>query len=102
MSLVTLAQAKAHLKIAWNDEDDDISLKLTQAQDIVLDYLKKPDDEWTPSDVPGRVTSAILMVLTALYQADDNGAELLEGLSGGDISNPVVGVLYRLRDPALA
>lgn len=101
-SLVTLAEAKAHLRVYWNDEDANITSVIEQAQDIVLDYIKKPDAEWIPEDVPARVKSAILMIVTALYQDDDNGAKTLSGLSGGDISNPVVAVLYRLRDPALA
>jgi len=40
MSLVTLAQAKAHLRVTTSDSDDDILLKLDQATGIILDYLK--------------------------------------------------------------
>lgn len=38
--LCTLAQAKSHLRITDNTRDDDIYLKLQQASDIVIDYLK--------------------------------------------------------------
>lgn len=80
---------------------DDITLKITQATDIVLDYLKKGDDEWTVDTVPGRVSAAIILVIGSLYD-DGAKAELLQGLAGGDLANPVVAILYRLRDPTLA
>lgn len=80
---------------------EDIELKISQATDIVLDYIKKADDEWTPETVPGRVSAAIIMVVQCLFD-DGAKAELLAGLAGSDLKNPLVAILYRLRDPALA
>ena len=40
MALLTLAQAKSHLRITSSDYDADITLKLAQAEEIILNYLK--------------------------------------------------------------
>lgn len=40
MAILTLAQAKAHLRITTSNDDTDITLKLAQAEAIVIDYLK--------------------------------------------------------------
>lgn len=39
-ALVTLEQAKRHLRVTSSTSDDDIELKVEQASGIVLDYLK--------------------------------------------------------------
>src|SRR4051812_6869347 len=41
-TLVTLAQAKTHLRITDTDHDTEVQLKLDQAEAIILDYLKNP------------------------------------------------------------
>lgn len=79
----------------------DIHLKMAQATDIVVDYIKKPDHEWTVQTVPGQVSAAILLVIASLFD-DFRAAEMLAGLSGGDLKNPVVALLHRMRDPSLA
>lgn len=101
VALVSLAEAKKHLRVEHQDDDADIYMKAEQATEIVVDYLKKPDHGWTHADVPFRVNAAILLVLTALYD-DRDKAEMLRGLADGDRGNPVVGLLYRMRDPAIA
>src|SRR5688572_2481463 len=40
MALITLADAKDHLRITSDDDDADLLLKVEQASDIVLGYLK--------------------------------------------------------------
>jgi hypothetical protein len=115
MSLITVAQANDHLRLDLENDgssppnfDDprvpELQLKMDEATDAVLDYLKVGQDSpplWDDETVPPRVRAAILLVLTSLY--DDRAAgEMLAGLSGGDLKNPVVALLYRLRDPAMA
>lgn len=78
----------------------DVEWKMAQATEIVIDYLKKPDHEWTVADVPGQVSAAIILVIRALFDGEE--AELLSGLAKGDTATPVVALLMRLRDPALA
>jgi len=114
-ALVTVAQVDNALRLdlagdigdASADDDgdtarlDDIELKITQATDIVLDYITDPDPYWDVDTVPGRVSAAIILVIKSLYD-DSAKAAMLAGLAGGDLANPVVGLLYRLRDPTLA
>lgn len=40
MAILTLVQAKAHLRITTSNDDADITLKLAQAEAIIIDYLK--------------------------------------------------------------
>ena len=101
MALVTLEDVRLRLRIDFFDEDLDIDSMILQAEDAVLDYLKVEDDEWDIDTAPARVKAAILLLVQDLF---DNRAEpkLLPGLAGGQLNNPVVALLYRLRDPAMA
>ncbi len=114
-ALITVEQANDHLRLDLETDgssppafDDirlpDLQLKMDQATDIVLDYLKVGQDSpplWDTETVPGRISAAILLVLQSLYDDSAAGA-MLSGLAGGDLKNPVVCLLYRSRDPALA
>jgi hypothetical protein len=96
--LVTLEQAKAHLRVTDDDSNDEIGLKATLASEIVLNYVTHADkDEWTDSSVPGSVQASVFLVLTDLW--DHRG--------GGDdeevfLSSAVKSLLRRYRDPPLA
>lgn len=99
MALVTLEQAKRHLRLEDDDEDIDLDEKIDQASEIVLDYLKRSESSWEdPEFVPRPIQAATLLVLLALY--DDR-----EGTGKGDYLNPggaVERLLIRYRDPAYA
>jgi hypothetical protein len=76
--LVTLTQAKAHLRItlpALDPGDLDLQLKLDQAEAIILDYLDTAaDPTWvSPATAPGPVTASILLALCDLveHRGDD-------------------------------
>lgn len=104
MALVTLEQVNAalHLDLIEGDErTPDVELKISQAEDAVIDYLKKPDHGWTEENVPGRVSAAVMILVQSLLD-DAATPELISGLGTGDPKNPVVALLYRLRDPSLA
>jgi hypothetical protein len=98
MALITKKQAKDHLLIDYDDRDDDLELKMLQAEEIVIGYLKKPDHGWTEGTVPKTVQAAILLVLTALFDDRDGNGEGDYITSGG----PVARLLARHRDPAIA
>ncbi|KSV72939.1 hypothetical protein N182_28860 [Sinorhizobium sp. GL2] len=104
MALVTLDQVNLALRLDLVDNDDripDVNLKIKQAESAVIRFLKKPDHGWTEETVPGEVSAAILIVIQSLLDEADTGA-MLAGLGTGDPKSPVVALLYRLRDPALA
>lgn len=117
MALVTLSEVNNALKLDLDiDADpsenqdmgriDDIEAKIAQAEDIVLDYIKHPEgsEDWDEDTVPGRVKAAVILVVGALMGDDEKQTEMLSGLQGGEVTlaNPIVALLYRLRDPALA
>jgi N-acetylglucosamine kinase-like BadF-type ATPase len=85
---------------------DDVEAKIAQAEDIVLDYLKNPDDAvyWDYETAPDRVKAATIMVVDCLMKGDENANRILAGLQGATdgLANPVVALLYRMRDPAIA
>lgn len=113
--LITVDEAASHLRIDLETDGaspatitdarlPDIEMKMAQATDIILDYLKiEPTSppKWTEETVPDRVRAAILLTLSSLYDDRDDG-KLIAGLAGGDLFNPIVALLYRLRDPTLA
>lgn len=95
VALVTLAEAKTHLRIVGNDHDDDVTMKALQASEIVMDYLKRDaaEEYWDDETVPTLVKAAVLLALGSLFANRE----------GGDpISEAVKSILHRYRDPALA
>jgi hypothetical protein len=103
--LVTLTQAKAHLRITTSADDVDIQLKLDQAEGIIRDYLKDPDAAWvSPATAPAPVTAAILLMTTHLYEhrGDDMAGSLNSGQPDTQVWEAIGRLLMRLRDPALA
>lgn len=102
MALVTLQEADDHLRLDLQSGDEreaDVLLKMEQATDIVLDYLKTEESGWDEETVPRSIHAAILLVLGDLWEAREGGAE------NGDYISPngtVARLLHRFRDPALA
>jgi hypothetical protein len=97
-TLITIEQAKQQLRIDFDDQNADLQMKMEQASDIIVDYLKKPDHGWNTETVPKTVQAAILLVLTALFDDRDGSGE-------GDYitpNGPVARLLARHRDPAIA
>lgn len=90
--MITLDQAKYHLRVDGNHEDADIQTRLTLATAIVLDYLKDSAAPTTHgADV---IDAAILLVLGELYMNREGGADPL--------SPSVRALLERQREPTLA
>lgn len=110
MSLVSIDQAKAHLRIDTDSlipsdaADADLLLKIDAAEGIILDYLKIPvtsPEYWDSSTVPPMVQAAILLQLGELYRF--RGDDVEHGpQTTGDLSPIVTNILRRYRDPALA
>lgn len=102
MALVTLVEAKSHLRVMHDDEDNDITLRMEAATEIVVDYIKQPDNEWTDADAPFLIKAAILLVLADLYENRGDGESPEYGQADGYLTKPVTAILHRYRDPALA
>lgn len=96
--LITLEEAKDHLHITTAAHDADITAKLRQAQDVILDYLKHgADPAWTAETLPLPVRAGMLLVLTHLYE--DRGDDMARD---EDLWLALGRLLARFRDPALA
>jgi len=105
MTLVTVEQAKVHLNLDHDFDDGKVTLIVEQASAILLNYLKKPDDFWDDNDVPGSVSAACLLIVGALYENREGfeGGQSLSGYSSpAPLSNAVMDLVHRYRDPALA
>lgn len=103
MALVTLDQAKRHLRVWHDDEDDDVLEKADHASAIVVNYLNRDDLTWTDadngsppvkSDAPFEVQAAVLMVLDILWDVR-NGGDIEYGQADGYLSKPITAILHR-------
>jgi hypothetical protein len=98
--LVTLAEAKTHLRITDTVHDADITQKLDAAQELVLaKQALAVDPTWDAATAPKVVKHSILILLDAFYErrGGDEGAEQLrKALETVDL------LLALYRYPALA
>lgn len=90
--LVTLDETKDRLSINFVSQDTRIQGLIDEATDIVVGYIMKPEHGWTAATVPGRIKSAILLVVARLYANDD----------GPVITDAVKSILRRDRKPVVA
>lgn len=106
--IVTLDQAKYHLRLDGNDEDTELPSMIAAAQSAVLNYLKVQDISslavGSPPAVPTNVTNAaraaVLLMLGYLYRLRDNDDD--KEYQQGYLPRPVTALLYSLRDPSAA
>jgi hypothetical protein len=97
--LVTLADAKVHLRIRDTDHDADVDAKRSAASAIVFRHLKQQaDPAWTATTVPGDVKSAVLVLLTFLYQERGDG---VAPTSAVEVWACIDRILAWRRDPAV-
>lgn len=114
--LVSLDEVKMHLGLTgMTEHDDNLELKMAEAEALVLDYLKNhlgTDDErtaryavidaWTDEDVPPQVRAAIFRMVGNLWADRGDDLEATAKLQDGDLPKNVTMFLRRLRDPAIA
>jgi hypothetical protein len=125
MMLVSLQQAKENLLIDFNTYDTDITLKISSASGMVLNYLKSRrnlyvllvDDDGLPLlDSRGEVIYELdsqgtrivrdevkhaVLILVGMFFRDRDGVEAKDW-APGFLPAPVTAILYPLRDPAIA
>ena len=103
--LVTLAQAKEHLRIDTADGDADLTLKIHAASAAVLNYMKSASvyetvqSGGTPA-VRFEVQASVLLMLGYLNKDRDGDPD--HEYEAGMLPRPVTALLYALRDPSLA
>lgn len=125
MMLVTLEEAKANMFVTFDNQDDDIRLKIRAASGAILNYLKNRTKlyqvEYTSDGEPELDSNG-----KPVYVTDSNGARLvrdeikqatliLVGImfrdrDGSEAKNwehgylpfPVTALIWQLRDPSLA
>jgi hypothetical protein len=113
VDLVTLAQAKDHLRITTvlgDPSDADLDLKRAQAQAIILEYCtttahwREVALTWDATTVPFAVQAAILLELGELwrFRGDDRADEGPAATDGFDLAPAIRALLTRSRDPVLA
>lgn len=113
--LVTLEQAKAHLRVTHTADDDDIILKTEAASAAIINYLKPAvtdafldtagdpimtGDSPPVSTVPRIAQQATLLMLGWMFcyrEGDDEKAFI-----PGYLPAPIISLLYPLRDPTLS
>lgn len=87
--LIPLQKAKSVCRVTGTDDDERIDEFRKAAQKIVIDYCKVADDYWDVA-LPLHVDSAMKLVLINLYEGEP------------PLSDAVIKLLERARDPALA
>jgi hypothetical protein len=108
-NLITFTEAKAQLSVDHDLDDAMINSMRRRASAIVLDYIKidigATDFDWfdlfgepVQDSVPDEVAAATLLVLGAMYENRDGDVFR----SPAPISQPVIDLLWRHRDPAMA
>jgi hypothetical protein len=98
--LVTLPEAKVHLRITDTASDADISQKLAAAEEFVFAKLgDAADPAWTGATAPKGVRNAILIALDAFYErrgGDETAEDLRKALEA------IHHLLGLYRDPSVA
>lgn len=97
MDLLTQQEAARHLRLTATDLSDpdtaaSVALYTATATAAVLDYVKKPENDWTPLTVPQTIKAAIMLTL----------GEFFENREGGDIPPGARRLLTMHRTPTVA
>jgi hypothetical protein len=112
MALITVAQAKAHLRMPGvPDDDPDLLQKMAAAEAAILTYINTTDYwrsvsvGWTDeTTTPADVQHAILTKLAEMdrYRGDDVQGQGAAYEATSDMSPEITRLLRRWRDPVLA
>lgn len=102
--LINLIEAKRQIRVDHDDDDADITSKIEEASDAIINYLKLSGipTAWSGAtgdspgtEVPGRVKAATKLAVGILWEHRGEGVV--------DVLSPAVrSLLHRDRDPAVA
>jgi hypothetical protein len=99
MNLITVKEARAHLRLEEDVLTDALTLAVAAANACAWTYLKRKED-YPEDDIPGDVKMAALL-MAGFFIRDPDGAEAEKWLQGYP-PFPVMNMLYPYRDPALS
>jgi len=101
IAIISLLEAKQHLRKTSTHGDDDIELKILAASAILLNYIKIDIDAsplsvpWGEEEPPWDIKAATMLILGELnMNREAKDADVL--------SSAVRALLHRWRDPAIA
>lgn len=107
MMFISLEEAKDHLRVDDDADDNDITLKTHAASGAVRNYLKAAADAYIDTEgaviaesVPYEVKAATMLMLGYLYK--DRDEDSTGAYEQGYLPKPVTALLYPLRSPAFA
>lgn len=117
MKLVTLAQARAHLRSDTDADDADLEMKIEAASELVMDYIGDGAEAFTDSagdvyedsnglalDIPVRVQQATLVTVNWLYKERDGGNEAAVDPQFGygyTLPKGAIALVYSMRRPVV-
>lgn len=78
-ALVSLSHAKVHLRITGEEADPDVTLKIEQASDIVLDYLKGRANKETMTIDSSSIASPSVITVAAAHTFVDGETVVIAG-----------------------
>lgn len=112
MMLVTLQQARDHIRSDASADDNDLTLKIKAASRAVVTYLKAPsfadssgqvpvDTAGIAIDVPEDIQIATLLLIGTFYKEREGAQEgAIDAQFGyGYLPRPVIALLYPYRVP---
>ncbi len=100
-NLVSLEAVKRRLRIFHDDDDDDLNDMIAQAQDIIINYINKADENWTPQNAPPLIQAAILYQVGLLW-TNRGDQEAVYAPADGYLDRHLTSILYRYRRPVSA
>jgi hypothetical protein len=111
IELISVEEARQHVRVATTAFDADIQFKILQATAILLNYLKVPseasvDDSplilpWTSVEPPWDIKAAALLIFGDLWQYRE-GSQISAFREFDPLSPAARSLLHRYRDPAMA
>lgn len=103
--IVSLEEVKQHLRIDYDEEDADLTLKIQAASQMILEYVKRSESDYDEDsdgilEVPYTMKMACLIMVGILYR-DRDGVETKEW-NQGYLPYSVTALIYNYRDPTLS
>lgn len=94
--LITVDEAKLHLRIDHDADDSDIELKILAASETLVQYV-----DWTeiPDEIPAAMKAACLQLVGILYT--DRDVEYMDKWQQGFLPFSVTNLIWHLRIPAI-